>query len=645
MSANGGLKAGASLIAMLAVPHLAHAQRAGENAVTNAADAFGTSVGTETTGIYSENDARGFSPKKAGNIRIDGIYFDQVSTLSGRLRDRTSIRVGFASEDFPFHAPTGIVDHKLRPMPVELGTSLGVQRTGFWGSIGEWDLRIPVVKEHIGLTGGMAYANARQTDGVSSLTWGITVRPIFRFGGVEIAPFFHHGEFPSGRPQPLVVVSDTLPRLPPVRRYLGQNWENARLDNGSKGVTVKAQITPRLSLRGGLFYSTGSRVESFADIYAMLPGSDQARHFFIADPVQDVHSTSGEVQVAYRFSTGSWQHRLIAGYRGRNRYTESGGSSSHDFGTGTFGEASTASQPDYHFTAVNAGRVKQSALLLGYTGRIEGVGSINLGLQRARYRATSTKGLTGEVRDDPWLYNASLGIDLSRNLSVYLGSEKGLEDSGIAPDNAANANEQLPSARSTQYEGGVRWKFNGGQLVVSAFQITKPYFSFDLAKNYVQLGTVRHRGIETSLSGHFGRRLSLLVGAVLMQPRVSGPGRDSGLLGDRPAGTPSVYAKLDANYRMDLLGGLTPTLSVTYTGKRAVGSGPLPPPRSGQLMVPGYATVDLGVRERFKIGHVPASFRFVLQNAFDAATWKVVAANTLSVEERRRLTLSLAADF
>jgi hypothetical protein len=42
---------------------------------------------------------------------------------------------------------------------------------------------------------------------------------------------------------------------------------------------------------------------------------------------------------------------------------------------------------------------------------------------------------------------------------------------------------------------------------------------------------------------------------------------------------------------------------------------------------------------------VPASFRAVVQNVFDAKTWKVVAANTLYPDERRRFSLSLAADF
>ena len=81
------------------------------------------------------------------------------------------------------------------------------------------------------------------------------------------------------------------------------------------------------------------------------------------------------------------------------------------------------------------------------------------------------------------------------------------------------------------------------------------------------------------------------------------------------------------------------------TGARAVGSAPLASLGGKQLMVPGFTTVDLGLRQQFKIGAVPVSFRFVLQNAFDAATWRVVAANTLSIEERRRFMLSLAADF
>ena len=59
----------------------AHAQRAGENAVAEASDAFGTVVGREAVGLYSAGNARGFSPSQAGNLRIGGLYFDLAQSL------------------------------------------------------------------------------------------------------------------------------------------------------------------------------------------------------------------------------------------------------------------------------------------------------------------------------------------------------------------------------------------------------------------------------------------------------------------------------------------------------------------------------------------------------------------------------------
>ena len=42
--------------------------RADDNAVTAAEDAFGSSIGNESIGLYSPNQVRGFSPVVAGNV-------------------------------------------------------------------------------------------------------------------------------------------------------------------------------------------------------------------------------------------------------------------------------------------------------------------------------------------------------------------------------------------------------------------------------------------------------------------------------------------------------------------------------------------------------------------------------------------------
>jgi iron complex outermembrane receptor protein len=116
-------------------------------------------------------------------------------------------------------------------------------------------------------------------------------------------------------------------------------------------------------------------------------------------------------------------------------------------------------------------------------------------------------------------------------------------------------------------------------------------------------------------------------------------------VGERPAGFPSLFAKIDVNYRTGIFGGLTPTATLSHTGARAVGAAPLASLGGNQLMVPGFTTLDLGLRQSFKLGTVPMSFRALMWNVTDTASWKVVGPNSLYMEERRRFNLTVTADF
>lgn len=625
------------------------AQRASENAVANADDAFGSNVGLETTGIYSDQDTRGFSPVKAGNARIDGIYYDPVGSISGRMRMGTAIRVGFASEEYPFHAPTGIADYRFRPFPDADGLSLSHTTMAFGGVIQEADLRLALDPGRIGFTGGVARADLKMSDGSRNASWGYAFRPFFRFGGMEFAPFTSGANFHTNYAHPLIVVRGSdLPDLPRKRRFLGQKWAEGSYRNRLHGATLRGNMTDRLSLRAGLFRAEGPRQQNYAELFGYTSDAQPLSHRVVSDPVQDIHSTSGEALLAWRVGGGRIDSRVFAGFRGRNRLTETGGSGVADLAPFTGWDVRQVARPAFTYGPVNAGRVKQQSWMAGYVGKLSGVGSVNLGLQRARYVGTFRPGGPGAAsrgETQAWLYNATVNIHVARKLSVYLGSERGLEDSGVAPESAANRNEQLPATLTRQYEGGVRWKFKGGQLVLSAFEISKPYFTFDAVNDFTRQGKVRHRGLEASLSGRFGDRLNLVAGAIAMQPRVTGAARDAGLVGSRPPGTPSLYARLDANYRTDLLGGLTPTLAVIHTGERAVTARPQAALGGRQLMLDPVTTVDIGVRRQFKAGKVPMSARFVLINAFDKAVWKVAAPNIVYPEERRRINFAIAADF
>jgi iron complex outermembrane receptor protein len=110
-------------------------QRADENAVKAADDAFGTSVGKETIGLYNADKVRGFSPITAGNIRIEGLSVTEHGGFTQRVVSGSTIKVGLAAQSYPFPAPTGIADYSLRSSGNEAVLSPVLSRsvpTGAW---------------------------------------------------------------------------------------------------------------------------------------------------------------------------------------------------------------------------------------------------------------------------------------------------------------------------------------------------------------------------------------------------------------------------------------------------------------------------------------------------------------------------------
>src|SRR3984957_20858310 len=81
-------------IAVLLHVAAARSQHAAYNPVASAEDAFGLTLGLETIGMYSPGQVRGFSPQAAGNVRIDGLYFDQQGARSTRVIEGSPIRGG-----------------------------------------------------------------------------------------------------------------------------------------------------------------------------------------------------------------------------------------------------------------------------------------------------------------------------------------------------------------------------------------------------------------------------------------------------------------------------------------------------------------------------------------------------------------------
>ena len=165
-----GPRGAAALALALALPAAAGAQgRTDENAVTQAEDAFGFSLGRETLGIYNSGNVRGFSPTSAGNVRIEGLYFDPSAFgLTSRVLRSTSVRIGLAEQGYPFISPTGVVDLRLRKPGDHASTSLLLSTDSYGSATVEVDSAVPLTS-HLSLGFGLSSGETQFYDATDNV--------------------------------------------------------------------------------------------------------------------------------------------------------------------------------------------------------------------------------------------------------------------------------------------------------------------------------------------------------------------------------------------------------------------------------------------------------------------------------------------
>ena len=244
----------AAIAITLAEPAIA--QRTNDNAAAQAEDAFGTSVGDSSIGIYSEVDVRGFSPTDAGNLRIEGLYYDQQGSLTERLQQGSTIRVGISAQSYPFPAPTGIADFTLREPDKDAVASVGLTYGPWGGKFAELDAKLPIDGDRLGVVVGAGInREGRPYGGTPNIdTAGLLVRYAPR-PEVELIGFATHYRYTGGEAQPLIFSSRAfLPKRVPRGRFLGQGWNDYSASAPVYGFLGRTSLAG-FDLRLGLFHS------------------------------------------------------------------------------------------------------------------------------------------------------------------------------------------------------------------------------------------------------------------------------------------------------------------------------------------------------------------------------------------------------
>jgi len=616
--------------------------RTQQNVVRQAEDGFGTTIGRESIGIYTAGNVRGFSALAAGNARINGLYFDQVAAPSARIRQSTAIRVGMSSLAFPFQAPTGVVDYGLITPGTEATLSTTLSADTNANANLELDFSLPLAGERLSLGGGAAYLENVSANGSTSTqsVFGLAahLRPT---SWLEFQPFWTRTDTRDNRIGPAYSpAGDALPPRVPRGRFFGQDW--AQFEGAAQlyGVLGKARPAEGWSVDLGVFRSAFlTERDTFVLIDDIQPDGS-GRYFVFTDPSGRTESTSGELRTTRSFAQDAWNHRIIASLWARDRWQLFGGSDTQDFGVVRVGERVAFDAPEFAFGVQSRDEVRQFTSGIAYAGAWAGIGELGFGVSKTDYRKRVQRPdlPESETRSSPYLHNGSVAFHVTPKLAVFAGYARGLEESGVAPQSAINRNEALPAVATRQQDAGFRWSLADRlRLIGGVFEVRKPYFSRDADGLFTQLGDLRNRGIELSLSGALTESLRVVVGGVALDPEVTGEGVQLGRVGPRPVGLPR--RKFDANFDWTTpVEGVSLDLRIAHQSSR-------PATTLNTVFLPDRTTVGIGGRYRFRLGGHDSVLRVSLSNMFDVHAYDLYGSGTYDVIEGRKLNASLVTDF
>jgi iron complex outermembrane receptor protein len=635
----------ASLLALgslIALP--ASAQRADENAIVAASDAFGTSIGQQTIGLYSPTSARGFNPTQAGNLRIEGLYFDQqTSSFNSALFSGSEMRIGIAAQSYRFPSPTGIADYKLRA-PGDLPLlSVTAIRGPFEGASLQIDTQIPITE-----TLAMALSVADQNDfdyntGRRSMQYESALVLRFRPNEhVEVLPFIGYVGGTDHRMLPFVFADGVHP-LPlfEERNLASQDWSSWGWGQTTAGIIARGDLGGAWSMTTGVFRSIEADRQSFNDLLlALMPNRTGDHVIDVVSPLRS-SSSSGELRLTRRVSDGEHQHELQFAARARQVERHYGGDSVTDFGSVSIDHSISIPEPALLFTPSSRDLTRQTGVGVNYVERWNDVGTVNVGVLKTRYsRSIMSPGAVIASEDTATtLPTVSFTLDAGRKLTLYGSYTRGLEDSVPAPNSAVNRGEPPPATPTWQIDAGLKAAPYGNlQLVLGVFDIHKAYFNVDLTDRYARLGEVSNRGIEASATMTAAAGLSIVAGFVLSKPEVERTAAQLSAAGTVPVGPVPRTINVNVDYAPTALNGWAASLQWTSLSSRVETD-------SDAYALPPLETLNAGLRYARKLFSHASSLRFDVANLTNAAGLTISPQYSVLPQIRRNYTLTFTIDI
>lgn len=429
----------------------------------------------------------------------------------------------------------------------------------------------------------------------------------------------------------------TLPGVPDNKRNHAGEWQ--RYDAEATNALLRGDLA--LGEAWSLTLETGhaetKRDRRFSQLrnYDLTTGEGQLDISFVNG--QRFTNTNHRVELMGQLGSGGVRHELTLGYTSNRRDAYLGESTANVlvpqnlYDPRPVPELNPAPLPTTDSTIRDKGLYAFDRLSFGERWQLVA------GLRSSDYSNRNTGAQYSAKDVSP---NVSVLFKPAPDTSVYASYLEGLEETGTAPANRANAGDILPPAVNKQKELGIKTRAWAKVFAQAAlFQIDRPLVTVDPANRQIVGGKSRYRGLEFSASGDITPQWGVVASMQWLDAKIRAVGATNpGELGKTPENTPRHTASLFGEYRLPQVPGLSLNAGVFHVGKRAVNN-------LNQAWIGSYTTLSLGARYRTRMMGQNVTLQANLDNASDRDYWATAGNSLLGTGAPRTLRVGARVDF
>lgn len=620
-----------------------------QDGVTDAAKNQAGFSPTNSAGSPADStQIRGIKVNLFANYRLNG-GLQTANVMSVPADDKKNVEtlMGANALMFGVASPAGIINMVTKRAPLQDVASIAVYGNS-WGQLGvatdlshrfgerkQFGIRVNASDTH--LENGVAGTGGRGWFGSVGMDWDVTDRLHLQF---DYEVYTKQVIEQAGISLPAAVGGViTLPKPPNPTKLLSGPWAvfNAKVENVQGRVDY--DIAPGWKAMAEIGQSDGDRSRSSTRIGSYNTFTGAGGIATVSEISADYFNKFKRAELNGQFNTWSVPHNLTLGVADSQRIDET-----LAMNTIVLPVKQNIFDPVALPTPVPTKPNSTLPLQMDEDTGLYAYDSIGL-LPRFKvllgFRESRSTATYGNNSSSVWVPSPAAGLvyDLLPETSLFASYMRGLEDGGVAPENAKNAYQILTPAESTQYEVGIRETyFKWFQVTSSVFEITRANAVTDPFTNvFANDGVIRYKGMDAVMVQDITPEWSVTE-AVEYLRAVQNPLMNQVLAGLTPENTPKWIANIGVTYRPFWVPGLSLTGRAQMIAKRPLNA-------EDQGYLPGYTIYAIAADYSTKIMGKHVDLRASVDNLMNKGYWNSVTTGTLGIGMNRTVRFVAKMDF